>query len=300
MEHLKILIVDDEINIRKMLTVCLEMEEYRVSSVSNFQDAVDECQRRIYDLAFIDLRLGAEDGLDLIPRFIQHSPWTRIVVITAYASVETAVEAMRRGASDYVPKPFTPTQIIISTRRVLELRFLERKVKELQESLGANDPSLLLSTASPAMKQALDVAKQAAPSEASILLRGESGTGKTQLARAIHSWSGRARQAFATVSCPSLSAELLESELFGHVKGAFTGAIKDQPGKIGTCEGGTLFLDEVGDLPSSIQPKLLRFIQDHEYERVGDPRTRQADVRILALYHGLGNLPEPKLVHKFL
>jgi NtrC-family two-component system response regulator AlgB len=279
---LAILVVDDEANIRKTLSVCLEAEGHRVVSAGNFQDAVAEGSRRSFDLAFVDLRLGTESGLDLIPALLASSPWLKIIVITAYVSIDTAVEAMRRGATDYIPKPFTPAQVTLAVRKVAEVRSLEQKIATLQEDLGRTAPEADFASNSPSMQRALSLARQVAPTEATVLLRGESGTGKTVLARAIHGWSPRAGKPFAVVSCPSLSPELLESELFGHVKGAFTGAVRDNPGRIAACEGGTLFLDEIGDLPLSLQPKLLRFLQDREYERVGDSATRRADVRILS------------------
>ncbi len=151
----------------------------------------------------------------------------------------------------------------------------------MQEDLGRSNPEIRFYSTSPVMQRAVNLARQAAPSEATILLRGESGTGKTVLARAIHSWSKRAAKPLGIISCPSFSSELLESELFGHVKGAFTGAVRDNPGRVAACEGGTLFLDEIGDLPLSLQPKLLRFVQEREYERVGDSITRKADVRLI-------------------
>jgi NtrC-family two-component system response regulator AlgB len=277
-----ILVVDDEINIRKILSVCLETEGHKVSAVSNFQDALAEASRKSFELAFIDLRLGTDDGLELIPALLATTPWLKIIVITAYASIDTAVEAMRRGATDYIPKPFTPAQINLAVRKVFEMRTLEQKVAALQEDLGRQHPEFDFSSTSPLMQKAVNLARQTAASEATILLRGESGTGKTVLARAIHSWSSRAAKPFSLVSCPSFSPELLESELFGHVKGAFTGAIRDHPGRIAASEGGTLLLDEISDLPLPLQPKLLRFVQEKEYERVGDSFTKKADVRLIA------------------
>jgi len=279
---LKILVVDDEVNIRKTLTVCLETDGHNVIAVSNFRDAVAEASRRSFELAFVDLRLGTEDGLDLIPALLATTPWLKIIVITAYASIDTAVEAMRRGATDYIPKPFTPAQIQLVVRKVSEMRTLEQRIAVLQDDLGRRHPEIDFSTTHPAMQRAVDLARQAASSDATILLRGESGTGKTVLARAIHSWSRRAAKPISIISCPSFSSDLLESELFGHIKGAFTGAIRDNPGRIAACEGGTLFLDEISDMHLSLQPKLLRFVQDREYEHVGDSLRRKADVRIIA------------------
>jgi len=278
---LRILVVDDETNIRKTLSMCLESDGHAVTTVSNFDDAVAEVGRHAFDVAFVDLRLGTRDGLDLIPQLLSAVPWIKIVVITAYASIDTAVEAMRRGAAEYIPKPFTPAQVILAVKKVAEVRALENRVAALQDDLGRSNPEMDFSGASAAMESAINLAKQVAVSDATILLRGESGVGKTVIAKAIHAWSPRAAKPLAVVSCPSLSAELLESELFGHVKGAFTGAVRDNPGRIAACEGGTLFLDEIGDLPLSLQPKLLRFLQDHEYERLGEPWPRKANVRVI-------------------
>lgn len=278
---LSILIVDNEVNIRKTLSVCLETEGYRVIAVSNYKDALTEAARRSFELAFVDLRLGTENGLDLIPALLAQTPWLKIIVITAYATIDTAVEAMRRGATDYIPKPFTPGQVKLAVQKVLDMRILEQRVAALQEDLGRSTPEMEFSSTNSNMQRALNLARQVAASEATILLLGESGTGKSILAKAIHSWSSRSAKPFSTISCPSFSAELLESELFGHVKGAFTGAVRDNPGRVAVCEGGTLFLDEIGDLPLTLQPKLLRFVQEREYDRIGDTITRKADVRLI-------------------
>src|SRR6185437_6513299 len=277
---LNILVVDDELNIRKALAACLEADSHRVVSVGNTMDAVHAVERRSFDLAFVDLVLGKESALELIPRLLAAAPWMKIVMITAYASVDTAVESMKRGAADYLPKPFTPAQVAVVVNKVAEVRALEQKVAGLQEVVGQSNPVDLAST-SPGMQRAVNLARQVASSDVTVLIRGESGTGKGVLARAIHSWSARAEKPFAIVACPSLSADLLESELFGHVKGAFTGAVRDNPGRIAMSEGGTLMLDEIGDLPSRLQPKMLRFLQDRQYERVGDHITRTADVRVI-------------------
>ncbi len=280
--RLNVLVVDDEANIRKTLTVCLESRGHTVTAVSNAGDAVSEAGRRVFDLAFVDLRLGTEDGLDLIPVLLAACPWIKIVVVTAYASIETAVEAMKRGAADYIPKPFTPEQVDIVTERTASVRSMERRIKALEEDINKLSPGISFESGHPGMQRALELARMAAPSEAAVMIKGPSGTGKTVLARAIHGWSKRADKPFGVISCPMLGPELLESELFGHARGAFTGAVSYNPGRIAACEGGTLFLDEIGDLPLNLQPKLLRFLNDREYESVGDQKTRKADVRIIS------------------
>jgi len=238
--------------------------------------------RRPFDTALLDLHLAEEQGLDLLPRLLSLAPGLHVVVVTAYATIETAVEAMRRGAFDYLPKPFTPDQLRAVLDRIARMRRLESHVEELEEQLRSVVPEVDLQTNEPKMREALEMAFKTAASEATILLRGESGTGKGVLSRAIHARSQRANGPFVTVHCPSLSAELLESELFGHVQGAFTGAVRDTIGKATIADGGTLFLDEIGDLPLALQPKLLRLIQERRYERVGETQTRASNVRILA------------------
>jgi two-component system, NtrC family, response regulator AlgB len=278
---LRVLIVDDEMNIRKTLAMSIELDGHQVVAVSNAKDAIDQASHNTFDLAFVDIRLGSTLGSDLIPDLLAQNPWMRVVVITAHGSIDNAVETMKRGASDYLTKPFTPSQVRLVIERVSQFRALQQKVAGLEGVRGDGVPNLQLDSASPQMQRVLHTARQMAMSGATILLRGESGTGKGMIARAIHGWSNRADRPFATVSCPTLSAQLLESELFGHARGAFTGAVRDNPGRIAACEGGTLFLDEIGDLPKELQPKLLRFVQDREYERVGDPVTRRADVRLI-------------------
>ncbi len=281
-EKLNILVVDDEIHIRKTIGMCLEIEGHSVITVSNYEDALSEIKQRFFDVAFLDMRLGAKNGLDLIPALRAHSPRVKIVIITAYATIDSAIEAIRKGASDYIPKPFTPEQIKLIVEKISELRILQKQVEELKTSLHSTLPEIDLSSRSSSMQRILDMAQEAASTDANILLKGESGTGKTVMAHAVHEWSSRREKPFLVVSCPSLSSELLESELFGHARGAFTGAVKDYTGRISMCAGGTLLLDEIGDLPLSIQPKLLRFIQEKKYERIGENITRSADVRIIA------------------
>ncbi|MFZ7128599.1 MAG: sigma-54-dependent transcriptional regulator [Desulfobacterales bacterium] len=280
--HLEILVVDDEPNIRKTLSYCLTAEGHAVIAVSNAADAIEEARRQSFDLAFVDLKLGGENGMELIPVLLSDSPWVKVVVITAHASIESAVEAMRRGAVDYIPKPFTPDQVRLMTGRIGRLRELETQVAALKENMSRLGPEERLQSRNADMQRVIETARKVAASEAIVLIQGESGTGKSVLARAMHDWSARAAKPMVVVACPSVPTDLLESELFGHAKGAFTGSMRDFPGRIASCDGGTLLLDEVAEMAPQVQAKLLRFIQDKEYERLGDATPRRADVRILA------------------
>jgi NtrC-family two-component system response regulator AlgB len=279
---MNLLAIDDEASLRRTLRTALESMGHRVVEAGTSAAALDAVRRERFDLAFLDLRLGREKGLDLLPRLLELTGSLPVVVITAFASFDTAVEAMRKGAFDYLPKPFTPDQLRVVLDRAALVGGLRGRVAALEDQVGALNPEGELDTAEPSMRQALDVALQVAATDATILLCGESGTGKGVVARAVHSRGKRSARPFVTVACPNLSAELLESDLFGHVKGSFTGAVQDKAGKVDAASGGTLFLDEVGDLPPTLQPKLLRLIQDREYERVGDPNPRRADVRLIA------------------
>lgn len=279
---LNILVIDDEANIRKTLALWLKSHGRQVCQAGDVQAALAESRARMFEMAFLDLRLGADNGLELIPKLLADSPWMKIVVMTAYSSIDTAVQAMRLGAFDYIAKPFNPEQIELVVGRVEATLAMQNRIDCLKADLQSLHPEAVFSSANPKMQRTLEMARQVADSEAVVLLRGESGTGKTMLARAIHNWSRRAEFPLGIISCPTLTPELLSSELFGHMKGAFTGAVRDSAGRVAACDHGTLFLDEIGDLPPAIQPQLLRFIQDHEYERVGGTETLRADVRIIA------------------
>jgi two-component system, NtrC family, response regulator AlgB len=278
---MNLLAIDDEPSLRRTLRTALESMGHQVAEAATGAAALALLQRQAFDLAFLDLRLGRDSGLDVLPELLKAAPGLGVVMVTAYASINSAVEAMRRGAFDYLPKPYTPDQLRVVLDRWQLVQGLRHQVSDLQDQVRQFVPEADLTTQEPAMQAALDVAFQVAASDATVLLRGESGTGKGVVARAIHSRSARASRPFVTVNCPSLSPELLESDLFGHVRGAFTGAVQDAEGKVTAAEGGTLFLDEIGDLPLSVQPKLLRFLHEKAFERVGETRTRQGDVRIL-------------------
>ena len=280
-EKTRILLIDDEQNILRTFRYCLEDAGHRVATATDAPQAEQLVQRDVYDLCFLDLRLGDSSGLDLLPKLHQYAPWMKVVIVTAHSSIDSALDAMRAGAADYLVKPCSPEQLRMAATKQIQARRLEQRVEALEKEDSATS-SAEMDSESPPMKKVLETLRQVADTDATVLILGESGTGKGVAARTIHHCSPRAKARFVVVNCPSLSAELLESELFGHKKGAFTGATENKLGRVDQAEGGSVFLDEVGDVPLTLQPKLLRFIQDREYERVGDPVTRRADVRIIA------------------
>jgi NtrC-family two-component system response regulator AlgB len=279
---LRILIVDDEPNIRMTLRVALESMRHEVTEAAGIAAATQALERSRPDVALVDLRLdGGESGLDLLETCQRLAPRTAVVIITAHGTIDRAVDAMRRGAFDFLAKPFTPAQIQAVLERVQQLQTLQNRLEDLQDQLASEVPEVELDSDDPQVRSVLDQARAVAATDVQILLRGESGTGKGVLARAIHAWSPRTRAPFVTVSCPNLGADLLENALFGHARGAFTGAVTDAEGKVAAAEEGTLFLDEIADLPLALQPKLLRFLQERRYERIGENRTRTANVRLV-------------------
>ncbi len=281
-EPRRLLIIDDETSLRRTLRTALESMGHTVAEAANGTQALHALGAQRFDAAFLDLRLGKENGLELLPQLLRAALGLHIIIVTAHASFDSAIQALRLGAFDYLPKPFTPDQLRVVLDRSTLLRGLTNRVADLEDQVGRLTPTVELETCEPVMQRVLDLAFQVAPTDAHVLFRGESGTGKGVVAQSVHSRSKRAKRAFVTVHCPSLSAELLESDLFGHLRGSFTGAVRDTVGKVEAAEGGTLFLDEVGDLPLALQPKLLRLIQDKTYERIGEPHPRVADVRIMA------------------
>jgi two-component system, NtrC family, response regulator AlgB len=279
---MRVLVIDDQKNIRQAFAAAIESSNHTVATASTSAEALKLLNNEEFHAILLDLKLQEESGLDLLAELLKLAPSTPVVIVTAYASIETAVEAMRRGAFDFLAKPCTPEQVRQVLEKIERTRRLQNRVLELETRLKAEAPDVDLESEAPVMEKVLNIAIKAAVSEANVLILGESGTGKSVLARAMHERSARAKAPFVTVSCPSLSRDLLESELFGHVKGAFTGALAETLGKVTVAEGGTLFLDEIGDLPPEIQAKLLRLLQEKEYERVGDTRSRRADVRIIS------------------
>jgi NtrC-family two-component system response regulator AlgB len=276
------LVIDDDAGVRQSVRLCLEAGEGRVLAVGTIAGAFEILERARFDVVFLDLWLGSESGLEAVPEILRRQPGAGIIVITAYASYETAVEAIKRGAVDYLPKPFTPEQVRHAARRVVSANQLKRQIAELQERVSETDVESCFETRSPAYGQFLETSSRVADSDCTLLISGESGTGKNVLARWIRSRSRRQERPFVTVLCPMLSGELMTSALFGHRKGAFTGAISDTVGKVEEAEGGTLFLDEVSELTPDAQARLLRFLNDHTYERLGETKERKSDVRVIA------------------
>lgn len=278
----RLLIVDDEKNIRSSLATFFQSCSHTVDCADSARQglALIGAPGNFYDLVLTDYRMAEVNGLELLRRIKSLSPELPVILMTAYATVENAVAAMRSGAFDYITKPFTLDQIQHVVERALEVEGLRSENRRLRDSL--EDPPALVDSPSPAMRRVIEAARQAAVSEATILLNGESGTGKNVLARQIHRWSPRAQRPFVVVNCTTLSEHLLESELFGHVRGAFTGAFKDKPGRLEAADHGTIFLDEIAELSPALQTKFLRFVQERSFERVGGERTIVVDTRIIA------------------
>lgn len=277
-----ILVIDDEASIRRATTLALEASGHYVEAVENSALALSALKEERFDLALLDLHLGKENGLQVLPTLQQAQPGLPVVMFTAQASVAAAVEATQKGAVDFLEKPFSPDQLRRALQRIKQLSTLQEEVRELKTQVQKQSPEPRFESKDEAARSAMDTLFRAADTTASILILGESGTGKSITARAVHEQSPFRDKPFVTVSCPSLSRELLESELFGHVKGSFTGAVRDVWGKVKAAEGGTLFLDEIGELPLELQPKLLRLLQEREYERVGETIPRKAQVRVIA------------------
>ncbi|HUO05766.1 MAG TPA: sigma-54 dependent transcriptional regulator [Candidatus Binataceae bacterium] len=275
----RLLIVDDEKNIRRSLTAFFESLGHQASAAESGAEAIAMLADAQFDLILTDFRMAEMTGLELLREVKRRAPDGLVILMTAFATVENAVEAMKSGAYDYVTKPFSLEQIRHTVERALQVRFLQAENRDLRSAI---DEEPLIDSKSPAMISLLETARQAAASDATILLSGESGTGKNVIARQIHRWSRRATHPFVGVNCTTLSEELLESELFGHMRGAFTGAIKDKPGRLEAASGGTVFLDEIADLTPTLQTKFLRFLQDQNFERVGGERTIHVDARIIA------------------
>jgi NtrC-family two-component system response regulator AlgB len=277
-----VLVVDDEPNILKTLKIGLEAIGFTVDGFLNPLDVVDTIEDGKYCVAFIDLMMQPIDGMQVLKIIRQKAPVTTCVIITAHGSIDSAVDAIKNGAFDFLQKPFDLKELQLFTEKVFEYHKLQKEVASLREQLAANKIPTNIITRNPVMQQWIEFSRQVADSTMTVLIEGESGTGKELIAQFIHTQSSRSDKPFIKVNSAALPENLLESELFGHAKGAFTGAVKDREGRFEAANGGTLFLDEIADIPPQSQAKLLRFLQHREFERVGENITRKVDVRVIA------------------
>jgi NtrC-family two-component system response regulator AlgB len=279
------LVIDDDKTFRDATCLIIEDEGHYAEGAGTAPTGLTRLEEDKFEAVLLDMNLGADNGLDVLVEIQKRHPDMPVVMVTADGSVKTAVEGMRRGAMDFLEKPFRREQFHTVLARLQRFRVMGQRIQKLEREVTeskAQHAEPIFDFSAPPMREVMDVLKRAAQTPATVLILGESGTGKSVAAKAVHQTSHLSDKPFVTVSCPSLSKELLESELFGHVRGSFTGAMKDHWGKVKAAEGGTLFLDEIGDLPLEIQPKLLRLLQEREYERLGENVTRQATVRIIA------------------
>lgn len=278
---MKVLIIDDEPGLRQTVSLLLTEEGYEVHTASDGEQGLARALDLVPDIILCDVRMPRLGGLEFLQRFRAGNGAALVIVMTAYGSTELAIEAMKAGAYDYLPKPFSPDQLILVLKKAEERESLRQEVSRLREEVSIQRRYRAIIARSPAMTQALEVAAKVARHPSPVLITGESGTGKELVARLIHGESDRADAAFVPVNCGAIPENLLESELFGYVRGAFTGADRDRPGLFEAASGGTLFLDEIGDMPATLQVKLLRVLQDNEVRRLGDNRTRAVDTRLV-------------------
>ena len=279
----RILVVDDERSLREFLEIFFRREGFSVTTAASVDEALVAVGADDFDVVVSDVQLGGSSGLELLRHVKDAAPDTVVIMITAFATAESAIEAMKQGAYDYITKPFKVDELRLVIDKALEKKGLTEENQRLRTALRARTRSLVGSSA--AMRRVHDMVAQVATTKTNVLVSGESGTGKELVARGIHDLSERREKPFIAVNCGAIPENLLESELFGHVRGAFTGAVSNKPGLVETADGGTLFLDEIGELPQSLQVKLLRLIQEKTLRRVGGNHDQRIDVRIVAATH---------------
>lgn len=278
----KILIIDDDNSLRRVLEYNLQEEGYDVQAAASGEEGLYLFGLSKPDLVISDMKMTGMDGLMVLKSIKERSPETLVIIITAFGTVDVAVEAMKSGAYDYITKPFNRDELRLTVKKALQFSGLAEENKRLKSELSDKADFRTIVGSSKEMEKVFQVIRKVADTEAVILITGESGTGKELVARSIHANSSRRDAPFVAINCAAIPRDLLESELFGHVKGAFTGAVRDKTGKFQSAEGGTLFLDEVGDLPLELQPKLLRALQEKEVEAVGDTKVQKLDVRVVS------------------
>lgn len=275
----KILVIDDERAIRNTLKEILEMESHEVETAENGRIALDKAKQQQFDLIFSDIKMPEIDGMELLTALREAEIDCPVVMISGHGTIETAVECIKKGAFDFIIKPIDLNRLLITTKNALEKKTLQRSAKVLTKKVSSKYQMI---GQSPAIEHVRELINKVAPTDARVLITGENGTGKEVVARLIHAQSNRSAAALVEVNCAAIPSELIESELFGHVKGSFTGAIKDKAGKFEQADGGTLFLDEVGDMSLSAQAKVLRALQENEVTRVGGDKAIKVNVRVLA------------------
>jgi two-component system, NtrC family, response regulator AtoC len=279
---MNVLIIDDEPGLRQTVSLILADEGFQVCAASDGEEGLAKARELDPDIILCDVKMPRLSGLDFLDRYREGGGRGMVIVMTAYGSIEMAIDAMKRGAYDYLPKPFSPDQLVLTLRKAQERETLRQEVSRLREEVSIERKFRDIIAKAPAMRKALDVALKVAKHPSSVLITGESGTGKELVARLIHNESDRKDGQFVPVNCGAIPENLLESELFGYVRGAFTGAERDKPGLFEIASNGTLFLDEIGEMPATLQVKLLRVLQDGSVRRLGDTRLRVVDVRLVS------------------
>ena len=278
----KVLLIDDDTSLRRVLEYNLQEEGYEVQAASSGEEGLYLFGQAQPNLVITDVKMTGMDGLMVLKSIKERSPETVVIIMTAFGAVDMAVEAMRAGAFDFITKPFNRDTLKMTVRKALQFNNLTEENKRLKGALSDQLDLRTIVGNSPEMEKIFDVVRKVADTEAPVMITGESGTGKELIARSLHANSSRKNAPFVAINCAAIPRELLESELFGHLKGAFTGAIRDKTGKFQAAEGGTIFLDEVGDLPVEMQPKLLRALQEKEVVAVGGTKVEKLDVRIIS------------------
>jgi DNA-binding NtrC family response regulator len=278
----KILVIDDDTSLRRVLEYNLQEEGYEVQAASSGEEGLYLFGQSQPSLVITDMKMPGMDGMMVLKSIKERSPETLVIIITAFGTVDVAVEAMKAGAYDFITKPFNRDALRLTVKKALQFSGLAEENRRLKSELADKADFRTIVGSSKEMEKVFDVIRKVADTEAAVLITGESGTGKELVARSIHANSSRRDAPFVAINCAAIPRDLLESELFGHVKGSFTGAVKDKTGKFQLAEGGTLFLDEVGDLPVELQPKLLRALQEKEVEPVGGTKVQKLDVRIVS------------------
>ncbi|MBN2644469.1 MAG: sigma-54-dependent Fis family transcriptional regulator [Desulfuromonadaceae bacterium] len=279
-DSVRILIIDDEASLRHLLTTILTDDGYRCDEAADGKTALTKLAMEHYDLILSDIRMPGMDGLALMEQALKRDSTLALVMMSAYGSIDTAIDCVKQGAYDYIAKPFRPDDLLLTVKKALERRRLQHENQRLRRKLQQRDERTIISS-DPAMQEILTKVDRLAAVASPVLICGETGTGKELIARALHARGPRTAKPFVPVNCSAISPSLIESELFGHAKGAFTGADRSRPGLFSAADGGTLFLDEIGELPLEVQPKLLRVLQENEIRPVGETRTQPVDVRIV-------------------